>query len=219
VKNKILWPVVLILVFAASRWLGLIPHTYMPSNFSAAYALAYCAGLYLPRRLAWIVPLSVMMVTDLLLTFLYYHPDNYSLLDFFRDQLPNYAAYAVLIGLGVLLGGKRSWWTLLSGGIFGAILFYLITNTASWMTIPQYAKTLAGWIQALTRGLPGLPPTWEFFRGTLLSGGIFTAFFVGAMKLVESAEPAPAEEEAEEGEEAGEEPASLAPAAGELDDN
>jgi len=31
---------------------------------------------------------------------------------------------------------------------------------------------------SLTTGLPGLPPTWEFFRNTLLSGGLFTALFV-----------------------------------------
>jgi hypothetical protein len=208
VKNKILWPVVLILVFAASRWPGL-----MPQNFSAAYALAYCAGLYLPRRLAW-VPLVVLMATDLGLTFLCYHRDHYSLGQFFLAQLPNYAAYTLLVGLGLALGGKRSWLILLSGGLLGAILFYLITNTASWLFIPQYAKTFAGWIQALTTGLPGYPTTWEFFRGTLFSGGIFSALFIGAMKFSDTTEEAKEEEETEE-EETGEEPASLAPAAGE----
>src|SRR5580692_11351438 len=100
-------PVVLIVVFAFSRWPGLMPH-----NFSAAYALAFCAGLYLPRRLAWVVPLGVIVATDLLLTYLYYQQDSYSLLEFVRDQAPNYAAYGVLIGLGILLGRKRSWLTL-----------------------------------------------------------------------------------------------------------
>jgi hypothetical protein len=209
VKNKILWPVVLILVFAASRWPGL-----MPRNFSAAYALAYCAGLYLPRRLSLGVALGVMVATDLALNFLYYRPDGYSLWLFFRGELPTCAAYAVLVWLGAVLGGKRSWLTLLSGGILGAFLFYLITNTAAWLSNPQYAKTLAGWIQALTTGLPGYPTTWEFFRGTLLSGGIFSALFIGAMKLVEATEAEKEEEEAED-EESGEEPASLAPATGE----
>jgi hypothetical protein len=59
---------------------------------------------------------------------------------------------------------------------------------------------LLGWIQALTTGLPGYPPTWTFFRNTLLSGGLFTGLFVGAMKLTaarepqEETEPEPAEE-------------------------
>jgi hypothetical protein len=79
-----------------------------------------------------------------------------------------------------------------------------------------YAKTLAGWIQALTTGRPGFPPTWEFFRSTLFSGGIFTGLFVGATKLSEALDDAPIEEEEEEeesGAETGEAEPSLVPAA------
>ena len=192
VKSKVLWPLALIFIFAFSRWPGA-----MPQNFSAAYALCFCAGLYLPRRLAWTIPLGVMALTDLLLTFLYYHTTNYSLLNFLRDQAPNYVAYAALIGLGCALGGKRSFFTLLGGGLLGAILFYLISNTACWLSM-GYEKTLAGWFRALTSGMPGYPPTWEFFRSTLLSGGIFSALFVGAMKLSEALDEAPVKDEEEE---------------------
>jgi hypothetical protein len=191
VKSKIIWPVALILLFAMSRWPGV-----MPQNFSAAYALFFCAGLYLPRRLAWTLPLAVMAVMDVVITFGYYHPQNYSAGQFLRDLAPNYLAYAALISLGCLLGRKHAWGTLLAGGIFGAVLFYLITNTAAWLTM-SYPKNLAGWIQALTRGLPGYPPTWEFFRGTLLSGGLFSALFTGAMKAEEETEDAPAKDEEE----------------------
>jgi hypothetical protein len=70
----------------------------------------------------------------------------------------------------------------------------------SWLTDPHYAKTLAGWIQALTVGTPGWPHTWEFFRNTLMSGGLFTGLFAGAMKLGEAAEEQEEEEEAPESE-------------------
>lgn len=75
------------------------------------------------------------------------------------------------------------------------MLFYLVTNTFAWLTMPAYAKTLAGWIQALTVGLPGFPQTWEFFRNTLSSGGLFTGLFVGAMKLAQADEEKKEEEE------------------------
>ena len=67
---------------------------------------------------------------------------------------PNYIGYAAFIGLGVLLRSKRSCWTLMTGSFLGAIIFYIVSNTASWLTL-AYAKTFFGWIQALTVGLPG----------------------------------------------------------------
>ena len=72
-------------------------------------------------------------------------------------------------------------------------------STASWFFNPfgnpEYSKTFLGWLTALTKGTGGWPQTWEFFRNTLLSGGLFTGLFVGAVKLSAPAE-SPAEKEA-----------------------
>jgi hypothetical protein len=191
VKKGYVWPILLIVVFALSRWPGL-----MPPNFSAAYAIVFCAGLYLPGRLGWIVPLGVLAGSDLLISLCFYPQYGFSPGRFVVDQAPNYLAYAGLIGLGRLFGAKRPLWLLTGGGLIGALLFYLVTNTASWISLP-YVKTLAGWIQALSRGLPPYPPTWEFFRNTLISGGLFTGLFAGAMKMTVSAEEKEAEGEKE----------------------
>jgi len=194
VKNKIVLPLLLMLVFALSRCPGV-----MPQNFSAAYAIVFCAGLYVPGRFGWIVPLATLAVSDVLISFFFYRTPEFSWAQFALGQAPNYLAYAGLIGLGQMFGARRPWWMLAGGGILGAMLFYLVTNTASWLSLP-YAKSLAGWVQALTVGLPGYPPTWEFFRNTLLSGGIFTGLFVGAMKLTapsETPEEEPSETESE----------------------
>jgi hypothetical protein len=80
-------------------------------------------------------------------------------------------------------------------------MFYLITNTAAWLfnpfNNPEYTKDLAGWLIALTKGTSGYPTTLEFFRNTLISGGLFTGLFAGALKLTtaESAEEKKVEEE------------------------
>ena len=169
----------------------------MPQNFSAAYAIVFCAGLYLSGPLGWIIPLCVLAVSDLLITLFFYTHGHFELGLFLKAELPNYLVYAGIIGLGRLLGGKRPWWMLVGGGIAGALLFYVVTNTCAWMDLP-YAKTLAGWIQALTTGLPGFPPTWMFFRNTFLSGGIFTGLFVGAMKLTEASESKAEKEQEQE---------------------
>ena len=183
-------------VFALTRLPGVLP-----LNFSAAYALAFCAGVYLPGRMAWWLPLGVLLATDVGLNLFYYDVAAVS-----GRMLVNYVAFAGIIGLGHWFRGRKSWLALLSGGLLGALLFYFITNTASWLSDPGYSKTLAGWIQALTTGLPGYPPTVAFFRNTLLSGGLFTGLFAASMKL-STAESA-VEKKAPEAEEESAEPAS-----------
>ena len=181
-KWNIWLPIALMAVFALTRWPGLLPQ-----NFSAAYALAFCAGVYFPRRLAWWLPLGTLFLTNVLLNLFYYHAP---VLDWYSLVL--LVGFAALVAFGRCFSPKSSWAKLLAGGLLGAILFYLVTNTAAWFYEPTqpYPKTLAGWLQALTVGTKGWPETWTFFRNTLLSSGLFTGLFVGAMKLSEAAESA-----------------------------
>ncbi len=181
-------------VLGLSRWPGL-----MPENFSAVYGLIFCAGVYFAGRTAWWLPLGTLVATDLALNCYYQWAVG---VDVFSSKTLvylafNYAAYGALIWLGKRFRPSSSFLALLGGGILGAILFYLITNTASWFFNPfhnpEYTKTLTGWIVALTHGTQGWPETWQFFRNTLMSGGLFTGLFVGAMKLTESAEAGEAE--------------------------
>ena len=174
VNKKILLPAIFVAVFALSRIPGLLP-----PNFSVAYAFAFCAGVYFTGALAWVLPLGVMLLTDVSLNVFYYHepPVRFYL-------VLNYLVYALLIGLGKAFGRKASFLKLVLGGLAGAVIFYLVTNTLSWLQDSAYAKTLAGWIQALTLGRPDWhPTTWEMFRNTLLSGGLFTALFAASAKL------------------------------------
>jgi hypothetical protein len=185
VKGKIALPLALMLVFALSRVPGMLPQ-----NFSAAYALAFCGGLYFAGAMAWWLPLGALLATDICFNLFLYHEPVVS-----WYMLVKTLAFAGIVLLGRLFSPRMNFFKLLGGGLLGAILFYLITNTASWLNDPGYAKTLAGWLQALTTGLPGYPSTLEFFRNTLLSGGLFTGLFVGAMKFNEAAE-SPREKEA-----------------------
>jgi len=178
------------LLTALSRWPGLFP-----SNFSALYGLAFCAGAFFPGRMKWWLPFGTLLVSDVCLDFYYLHK-GYSVFDIplLKYQCFNYVAFAVLVLLGRCFSRRSSLLALLSGGLLGAILFYLITNTASWLfnpfNNPEYTKDLQGWIRALTLGTAGWPETWQFFRNTLMSGGLFTGLFAGAMKLTSSAESA-----------------------------
>jgi len=190
-------PYAFMLLAALSRWPGLFP-----PNFSAFYGLAFCAGAFFPRHMKWWLPLGTLLITDICLNFYYLHKgwDVFDL-SVLKYQLFNYVAFGFLIWFGKKIGRKASFALLLGGGIFGAIFFYLITNTASWLFNPfhnpEYTKDFMGWLRALTQGTAGWPQTWEFFRNTLMSGGLFTGLFAGAMKLTEAAE-SEKEKEAEE---------------------
>jgi hypothetical protein len=177
-------------VAALSRWPGLFP-----PNFSAFYALAFCAGAFFPRQIKWWLPMVTLLITDLALNFYYLFALNINA--FKPMQLVNYLAFGAIIWFGSRFNPRTSFLRLLSGGILGALLFYLITNTAAWLinpfNNPEYTKDLAGLIIALTKGTGGYPTTLEFFRNTLLSGGLFTGLFAGALKLT-----APTAESAEE---------------------
>jgi hypothetical protein len=192
-------PYAFMVLAALSRWPGLFP-----PNFSAFYGLAFCSGAFFPRTMRWWLPLGTLLVTDAVLNLFYYHRG------FSAMQLMNYGAFTLLIVFGTRFSAKTSFLKLLSGGIVGAILFYFITNTAAWLFNPfgnvEYTKDLAGWLIALTKGTAGYPTTLEFFINTLLSGGIFTGLFAGAMKLTAAKEPAEKETEEEPAEAAEEAP-------------
>lgn len=191
-KGKFLLPAIFIMVFALSRIPGL-----MPWNFSVAYAFAFCAGVYFRGAIKWWLPLVVMIATDVGLNFYYQSKfPGMNVWDFsdLASLFFNYVGYAVLIFLGSRFKPQSSLIKLISGGMLGSILFYLITNTAAWLFnpfhSPEYTKTFAGWIIALTKGISGWPTTLEFFRNTLLSGGLFTALFAVAQKAVSAESPA-----------------------------
>lgn len=190
VKSKMALPLALMIVFALSRIPGMLPQ-----NFSAAYALVFCAGVYFTGRSGWWLPLVTMLITDIGLD-IYYWKLGYFHFSSIAYQLVNYLGYAVIYCLGRRFKPGSTYVGLLGGGILGALLFYLITNTASWLYNPEYAKNFLGWLKALTTGTQGWPQTWEFFRNTLMSGGLFTGLFVGAMKVNESAESAREKESA-----------------------
>ena len=199
-KSNLWLAVLLMAVFAVTRWPGLLP-----DNFSAAYALVFCAGVFLPRKLAWWLPLGTMFVTDVALNFYYQFYRGFN--GWKPSMFVSYAVYAFLVWFGSRFKPQSNFLKLLSGGVLGAVLFYLITNTAAWFFNPfgnpEYTRDLAGWIIALTKGAGGYPETWRFFLNTLLSGGLFTGLFVGAMKLTaaesprEKETPQPAAEEPE----------------------
>ena len=179
------------LVFAASRWPGMLPQ-----NFSAAHALLFCAAFWLPGWIGWVLPMATIIVTDVLLNLFFYAEPV-----MVPELISNWMILGLFVVLAKWLARRRSYGRVFLGTLLGALLFYLVSNTVSWLVNPAYAKTIAGWVQALTVGLPGLPPTWMFGLNSLLGTGLFTGLFAGAMKWSESLDATEPEAETEDEEE------------------
>ena len=151
-------------------------------NFSPISAICLCGAIYLSRKWSVIVPLSVVLVSDVILD-THYHRSMFCF-----EMLSRYVVFGLLIWLGWTIRKTGHAWLAIPAGIAGSLCFYLVTNTASWLSDPGYQKTFAGLVQSLTTGLPNYPSTWSFYRSTFLSDVIFTTLFVVCMAVTASRE-------------------------------
>ncbi len=158
-------------------------------NFSPVMAIALCGALVLPGTLAMVVPLIALVASDILLNL------HFGLAPLSWAELLRYACYGLGVSAGLMLRRTGAGAPAIFGTVVAnAIVFYLVTNTAAWFGNPAYVQTAVGWLQSLTVGLPGFPPTWVFFRNSLAGDLVFTSVFLGAMALASrsSDEPVPA---------------------------
>jgi len=172
----------LILAAAAYRivtGLAISSGTTWLSNFAPFTAIALCGAVYFPTKYKFSVPLTALLVSDIVLNIHYSAP----LLD--PLIICRYCALGLIGLLALFLVKQPSLKTLLPASIASSTLFYVITNTFSWLSDPGYAKNLAGLGQALSVGLSqySATPTWMFFRNSIVSDLIFTGLFVLCMKL------------------------------------
>ena len=153
-------------------------------NFAPIAAIALCAAAYFPGKYKFTVPLMALLISDLVLNAHY----GFSLVSPF--VLSHYVGFAIVGCLGLLLQRRASWKTLLPASVAASLIFYVVTNSVSWIYDPGYAKNFAGFIQSLTVGLPqySATPSWMFFRNSIVSDLLFTLLFVICMNLGRSME-------------------------------
>jgi hypothetical protein len=147
-------------------------------NFAPVAAIALCGpSLFRSRRMALLLPLAILFASDVALNL------HYGVAILTGEMFIRYLALAMIVMVGFYMRGSRRVSGFMLASLGGSIGFYLLTNTVSWLTSVQYAKTTMGWWQALTVGLPGYPPTWIFFRNSLVGDLTFTLLFIGCLAL------------------------------------
>ncbi len=150
-----------------------------PWHFAALTALALCGGALVHRPIALFLPVIALALSDLLLNLHY----GASLLDW--TSVPRLAVLfaTAFLGSRLVAGGNLRLAPLLTASVGSSIAFYLVTNSVCWWSDPGYAKTMTGWGQALSTGLPGYPPTWTFLRNSLIGDLGFSFLFYASIRL------------------------------------
>lgn len=149
---------ILLFVGIASR---LIVHE---PNFTPVMALALFGGLYLPKRTALIVPLLMMIVTDLVL-------------GLHDTVLLTWGSVLMISALGVWLRERKSMVNLLGSSFLSAGIFFVITNFGAWLTM--YPQTMEGLRQCYLLAIP-------FFRMTLMSTVVYAVVFIALYESLAS---------------------------------
>lgn len=149
-------------------------------NFAPVAAIALCAGMFFPKRIALVLPAAILLFSDLILNAHY----GVGLLS--GEMIIRYAAFLLIGIFGMQLGSRISATKTLGATVGGSLFFYITTNTVAWLSMAAYSKTFAGWVQALTIGTTGHMPTWMFFRNSLISDLVFTALFLVCLRFAAS---------------------------------
>jgi hypothetical protein len=155
---------VLIMIFAGAM-MRLIPHW---PNFTPIAAIALFGGTFLKRKdLAFLVPVAAMLLSDLII-------------GFHSTMLPVYLSFIAIVAFGLILQRRLTIVNTLSASLAASILFYLVTNFASWTSgLMPYPMNAAGLMQSYIAGLPFL------FNG-ILGDLFYTSVLFGAAYFVTS---------------------------------
>ena len=174
---------VLILMLTLFRVLRAIWLPELP-NFSPIAALVFCGGLFLPGWIAWALPIGALVASDIVLSVML----GFSPLS--GGQLIVWASIAGIVGIGRGLALCRDFsLPRFFGVLIGcAVAFYVVTNTGAWLMNPAYPRGIDGLWMSLTTGLPGYPPSWIFFRNSLVSDLLFGSLLLAVRVLVQVGE-------------------------------
>ena len=152
--QKLISYTAIILVAIVAR---VIPHA---PNFAPIGGLALFSGSHFKKKIALVIPLTAMFVSDIFLGF--------------HKTVPYvYVSFIIIALIGSLIKNNK-WQSLLLASLTSSVLFFLITNFGVWATRSMsYQKNLNGLMQSYAMGLP-------FFRNTIISDLFYSfSFFYG----------------------------------------
>lgn len=143
-------------------------HLEFAGNTAPLIATAFGGALLLGLRFWWI-PALALVASDVILGI--WHGGGglggYTILT---------ACFIFAVSYLAAVAGKRgkTWARMWFGTLVCSVAFYAVANTYSWLAWPGYEKSVQGWWQSQTTGVPNVsPPAWTFLRNALLADTIW----------------------------------------------
>jgi hypothetical protein len=177
---------IIVMIAVAAFW-RVIPH---PPNFAPITAMCLFGGAYFTSRvLAFLVPLTAMVLSDLALELTTKIPGLYegwlaSGSGLHSGWWATYGSFALIVCIGMLLKNRQSAVTIIGASLVSSVLFFVLTNFAVWATGTLYEKNIAGLVKCYEMAIP-------FFNwGTMASDLVFVGILFGGFALAERRFPA-----------------------------
>lgn len=167
----------LIVLVASTRLMTFLP------NFSPLTAISLFGGAYFVKKWqAILIPILCVWTSDLLVNNILYKEYFQSFTFFYQGFYWQYLCYAIIALVSIFALKKVTTLRVLTIGLFGTLLFFLISNFGVWISSNMYPKSLEGLIQCYIAGIP-------FIKGTLLGDLGFSALLFGTFALAEKQFP------------------------------
>lgn len=162
----------------------IMPHV---PNVAPMAALALFAGVYVPRRWSIAVPMAAMLLSDLVVGFYEW-----------QVMVAVYAGFALTAMIGWQVSPVRSrarasgassldrgaatsngidTLKIFGGSLSASVIFFLLTNAATWAFTQMYPHTFAGLMDSYVMALP-------FFKFSLVGDLAWTTVFFAAYQAV-----------------------------------
>ena len=141
-------------------FLRLVPHA---PNVSPVAGLALFSGVYIKNKIGFILPLTILFLSDLLL-------------GFHDTMLFVYGSFVVTFLLGRLMR-NISPLSLTIFSLTSSIIFFILTNFGVWLVSGMYELSAAGLINSYVRGIP-------FFRNTIIGDLVYSFLIFYGYRLV-----------------------------------
>lgn len=141
-------------------------------NLSALGALALvCGAAVQPRWLGFAIPLLCRLLTDCWI-------EAKSGYGFYNSMIFDYAAYALIFGLGTACR-RKGWLGALAGGITSAAIFFVVSNLGVWLLAPEHAYTrdFSGLMNCFVAAIP-------FAKGTFAGDLLYSVAFFSVLSLL-----------------------------------